>query len=101
MARKRWVVVLIGCVVVPMALLLSSVILLGWPRPLYCPDRNLIKRDMSGDEVVAILGQPKEKNVRPDGETFWYYDCKGFISGSQIDVHFGKDGRVARVFILD
>ena len=99
MTRTKRVVGLTGCLVVPLALLLCFCVLLT--RSQCCPDRNLIKAGMTGDEVLAILGQPKHKDVRADGEAFWYYDCDGFLTGPPISVYFGKDSRVNHVFIVD
>jgi hypothetical protein len=55
---------------------------------------------MTNNEVRAILGEPKNEDVRPD-KTYWYYDCGPFSLSSPISVLFGKDGKVEYVYILD
>jgi hypothetical protein len=54
---------------------------------------------MTEDEVIAVLGQPGGKDVRPEG-AIWVYDCSPCWR-SWVSVHFDKDGRVLHAFILD
>jgi len=56
------------------------------------PDNNKIEEGMSGDEVVAILGPPHERQSI-NGHENWYYWLDSFGMDS-FCVTFGADGRV-------
>ncbi len=57
------------------------------------PDRNRIEEGMSGNEVVAILGPPHERQSLKNGEENWYYQLDSFGIDS-FCVTFGADGHV-------
>lgn len=56
------------------------------------PSYNKIEEGMSGDEVVAILGPPHERQ-RINGQENWYYRLDSFGIDSYC-VTFGADRRV-------
>ena len=95
-ANRLW----LGCFALAVAPFLTCCLWLSWPRPQSCPDRNLIRIGMTPDEVRATLGEPKSVDVRPDGDS-WYYYCPWWTPSSPISVSFDKDRRVQYVYILD
>jgi hypothetical protein len=100
--QKVWKWVGIGCLSVVLFVFAACCGLVVAIRnaPLSCPDRDLIHKGMTKDEVRAKLGEPKMVDESEDGDR-WYYDCGPFSLSSPISVYFDKDGRVEYAYILD